>query len=82
MKTATKLTAYVIQTQMGQVRLFPSERAAMAWEKRGVDRMIVMGCEVSKADHYRGKIPTGGVRFTKEDMSTGQLIRAMNGDNL
>lgn len=70
--------AYVIQLSNGQVRLYESEDAALAHEKRLPENVgIVGGCEVDGGAHYHGKIPAKGVLFTKEDQSFSQLLGAM-----
>lgn len=62
----------------GDVMLFPSESAARAFEDRCKDpkRCIVACAEVDGSPHWRGRIPTTGVRFSRNDQSTAQLVGA------
>ncbi len=69
--------AYAVRLSDGQVRIYPSEKAALAHEKR-ISQGICQGCEVNGAAHWRGRIPKTGVCFGPSDQSYMQLVCAMN----
>jgi hypothetical protein len=70
-----KRTYCIASFSDGTLRLFPSEKAAVAYQTE--HRLIVDTITSPEGQHYRGPAPRRGVAFTDEDQSTRQIYAAM-----